>query len=124
MFLIDSPGQSSLDNSAGGQALTVKGRTLDSLFAELGLEKVGLLKIDIEGGEFAAFRNSRRLHDVRAIVGSFTMMGTPVDGTSVRNAQGLRHRSERISAIAASLWLSGKQIARALRESDQDHASS
>lgn len=77
LFLAEQPVLSSLDTSSGGEAVTIEGRTLDSLLGELEIEEVDLLKIDVEGGEFAAFRESRRLQDIGAIIGEFHDDGDP-----------------------------------------------
>ncbi len=57
--------------------MTVRGRTLDGLFDDFGLERVGLLKLDIEAGEEDVLRSSRRLGDVGAVVGEFHDSGEP-----------------------------------------------
>jgi FkbM family methyltransferase len=63
------PWASSLDGQ--GEPIIVEGRSLDSLLDELGLVHVDLLKLDIEGAEHEAIRESRRLHQIAAIVGEF-----------------------------------------------------
>jgi FkbM family methyltransferase len=55
----------------------VRGRSLDGLLAELGLERVDLLKLDIEAGEAAVLAASTRLRDVGAVVGEFDDRGDP-----------------------------------------------
>jgi FkbM family methyltransferase len=52
-----------------GESTSVDGRSLDSLFQQLGLRRVDLLKIDIEEAEYDALRAFPRLHDVGAVVG-------------------------------------------------------
>ena len=42
---------------------------------DLGLERVGLLKLDIEAGEEDVLRSSRRLGDVGAVIGEFSDSG-------------------------------------------------
>jgi FkbM family methyltransferase len=71
LFLGTQSDLSSLDNRAGGCAVVVEGRTLDSLLEGLGLDEVDVLKVDIEGGEFEAFRGSHSLERIRVIVGEF-----------------------------------------------------
>ena len=61
--------------SRDARRVTVHGRTLDSLLDDLGLERVGLLKLDIEAGEEDVLRSSRRLGDVGAVVGEFSDSG-------------------------------------------------
>ena len=61
--------------SRDARCVTVHGRTLDSLLDDLGLERVGLLKLDIEAGEEEVLRSSRRLSDVGAVVGEFQRLG-------------------------------------------------
>jgi FkbM family methyltransferase len=63
--------ESSLADGRGGQSVRVKARRFDTLMQELQLERVDLLKLDIEHGEFEAFRDSARLRDVGAVVGEF-----------------------------------------------------
>jgi len=55
----------------GAEPVTVKGRALDTLLDEFGLNAIDLLKIDIEGAEDEVLRASRRLPDIGAIVGDF-----------------------------------------------------
>jgi FkbM family methyltransferase len=52
-----------------GEPKSVDGRSLDSLFQQLGLPRVDLLKVDIEEAEYDAFRAFQRLRDVGAVVG-------------------------------------------------------
>jgi FkbM family methyltransferase len=53
----------------------VAGRRLDTLISELGVERVDLLKIDIEHGELEALQASRRLEEVQTVVGEFADEG-------------------------------------------------
>ncbi|MGH2980189.1 MAG: FkbM family methyltransferase [Solirubrobacterales bacterium] len=53
----------------GATPVSVPAQTLDGLIAELGLERIDLLKIDIEGAEFQVLPSSRQLHRVQAIIG-------------------------------------------------------
>lgn len=53
----------------GSDPVVVTGRSLDSLLDELGLATVDLLKLDVEGAEHDLLASSRRLSDVRMIVG-------------------------------------------------------
>jgi FkbM family methyltransferase len=52
-----------------GKPTRVAGRSLDSVFQQLGLRRVDLLKVDIEEAEYDAFRAFQRLRDVGAVVG-------------------------------------------------------
>jgi FkbM family methyltransferase len=52
-----------------GEPTSVEGRSLDSVFQQLGLRRVDLLKVDIEEAEYDAFRAFQRLRDVGAVVG-------------------------------------------------------
>jgi FkbM family methyltransferase len=52
-----------------GEPTSVDGRSLDSLFQQLGLRRVDLLKVDIEEAEYDALRAFGRLRDVGAVVG-------------------------------------------------------
>jgi len=61
--------------SRDARRVTVQARTLDSLFDDLGVERVGLLKLDIEAAEEEVLRNSRRLVDVGAVIGEFSDSG-------------------------------------------------
>lgn len=61
---------SSLSRTIPSQTpIRVSARTLDTLFDDLGLEEVDLLKVDVEGAEFEIFRSARQLWKVKAIVG-------------------------------------------------------
>jgi FkbM family methyltransferase len=63
--------------SRDARPVIVRGRTLDGLFDDFGLESVDLLKLDIEAGEEEVLASSRRLGDVRAVVGEFDDSGEP-----------------------------------------------
>ena len=54
-----------------GRPVTVHGRSLDTLFDDLDLKTVDLLKIDTEGSEYEVLSASRRLPDIATIVGEF-----------------------------------------------------
>jgi FkbM family methyltransferase len=61
---------SSLVAGAGPRRdVTVACVTLDEIFAELGLDRIDLLKLDVEGAEYDVLARSTRLGDVRAIAG-------------------------------------------------------
>ena len=51
----------------------ISSHSLDSLLERHGVGKVDLLKIDCEGCEYSVMRASRRLRDIRALVGEFHM---------------------------------------------------
>ena len=51
------------------RSMTVQARQLDSLLGEIGVERVDLMKVDIEGGEFVALPGFAGLQYVDAIVG-------------------------------------------------------
>jgi Methyltransferase FkbM domain len=57
--------------------VTFRGCSLDGLFDDFGLERVDLLKLDIEAREEEVLGNSRRLRDVGAVVGEFHDSGEP-----------------------------------------------
>jgi hypothetical protein len=57
----------SADNAGpGGRAITVQARRLDDIVADLGLTRLDVLKIDVEGAELVVLRGSeetlRRFH--------------------------------------------------------------
>lgn len=58
-----------VDGEGAGRTVTVEGRTLDTILDELGLAAVDLVKMDIEGAEFAVLRALRDPARVRAMVG-------------------------------------------------------
>jgi FkbM family methyltransferase len=64
----------------GGNGHTVAVRTvgLDGIIEELGLERVDLLKLDIEGAEYDVLANAARLGTVQAIVGELHTTLVPV----------------------------------------------
>ena len=64
-----------------GRPVPVRGRTLDTLLDDLGLREVDLLKVDIEGSEFALIE-SQRLADIGVIIGEL-----PDRGSSGRRAR-------------------------------------
>lgn len=57
----DNWGISSLATSQGGAAFEVRAEPLDDLLERSGVNEVGLLKMDIEGGEVLALRGCERL---------------------------------------------------------------
>ena len=61
----------SLASSLAGEGRPVAVRTvsLDTLMDELGLERIDLLKLDVEGAEYDALAATTRLGDVQAIAG-------------------------------------------------------
>jgi len=65
----------------GGDTVLVRGSTLEGLLAELGWDRVDLLKIDIEGAEFDVLGRGGLLHRIDALVGEFhydlAPVGTP-----------------------------------------------
>ena len=61
---------SSLMTEAGeGRSVAVRTVSLDGLMDELGLERIDLLKLDVEGAEYEALAGMKRLGAVRAIAG-------------------------------------------------------
>lgn len=54
---------------SAGEATNVRAYTLDELLADHGLDRVDLLKLDVEGAELDAVRGLSRLDAVRTIVG-------------------------------------------------------
>jgi FkbM family methyltransferase len=61
---------SSLIADAGpGRDVTVPCVTLDEIFDELGVDRIDLLKLDVEGAEYEVLTHATRLGDVRAIAG-------------------------------------------------------
>ena len=58
-----------LPTAPGSEPLPVEGISLDSLLAREGLDRVDLLKFDVEGVEDAVLRSSTRLLDIDAFVG-------------------------------------------------------
>jgi len=52
-----------------GSPVTVATVSLDELMGELGLERIDLLKLDVEGAEYDVLASCTRLEDVRAIAG-------------------------------------------------------
>jgi FkbM family methyltransferase len=49
--------------------IEVETKTLDSIFAELSIDKVDLLKFDIEGVEYDVFKNFKNLDKINNIIG-------------------------------------------------------
>lgn len=47
----------------------VRAETLDNLCAELGLDRIGLMKLDVEGAELDALRGFGRRNDVAVLIG-------------------------------------------------------
>jgi FkbM family methyltransferase len=64
-----SVSHSLVERSASGREVEVSGRGLDSLMDELGLERVDLIKFNIEGVEFETLGAFRRRDEVGAYVG-------------------------------------------------------
>jgi FkbM family methyltransferase len=58
-----------VSGSADSRAITVPTVTFDDLIAERGLDRIDLLKLDIEGSEYEALAGSEGLQRVRAIAG-------------------------------------------------------
>jgi FkbM family methyltransferase len=56
---------------AGGPGTRVSTRSLDSLMAELGLDSIDVLKIDVEGYEHEVLQSFARMRDVAAVVGEY-----------------------------------------------------
>jgi FkbM family methyltransferase len=52
-----------------GRDVTVACVTLDQIFDELGVDRIDLLKLDVEGAEYELLTHTTRLGDVRAIAG-------------------------------------------------------
>lgn len=50
-------------------AIEIEGKTLDSLMAELMIEKIDLLKFDIEGAELEVFKNFKNISRVKNLIG-------------------------------------------------------
>jgi FkbM family methyltransferase len=76
-FAAKQPWISSLRDAGESGSVMVQGRRLDTLLDDLAIETVDLLKIDIEGEEINVLRDSKRLEDVRAIVGELHERGDP-----------------------------------------------
>lgn len=57
--------------SASGPGVRVRTRSLDSLMAELGLDSIDVLKIDVEGDEHEVLQSFARIRDVAAVVGEY-----------------------------------------------------
>lgn len=55
--------------AAGDRSFTVPGITLDSVIDEVGT--IDVLKVDIEGAEYAVLRACRRLGSVRVVIGEY-----------------------------------------------------
>jgi FkbM family methyltransferase len=55
--------------AGGGRPVTVRTVSLDTLMGELGVERIDLLKLDVEGAEYDALAGMERLDAVRAICG-------------------------------------------------------
>jgi len=64
---------------ADSRAVTVPAVTFDELVAELGLDRIDLLKLDIEGSEYEALAGSEALRRVRAVVGELHPQLTDAD---------------------------------------------
>lgn len=66
---------------ASAGTTTVAARSLGSLAAELGVERIDLLKVDIEGGEWELIRESApgELASVQALVAELHMDSAPAD---------------------------------------------
>jgi len=57
--------------SAGEPGIRVSTRNLDSLMAELGLDSIDVLKIDVEGAEHEVLEGFTRMRDVAVVVGEY-----------------------------------------------------
>ena len=68
LYLGATSWDSSLKEGVGGHAVTVRAISLDSFVEESSVDRIGLLKLDIEGAEFAALRATSILPRVDAIV--------------------------------------------------------
>jgi FkbM family methyltransferase len=62
---------SSLHGAPGGDQVEVECVTLDAACARAGLERIDLLKLDIEGSELEVLRSFQGLHQVRVVMGEF-----------------------------------------------------
>ena len=71
------------DGDGDGQSVTVEGRTLDGLLDTFGIDRLALLKLDIEGAEDQVLRAATSLERIEALVGEIHvgLMGTTVEGT-------------------------------------------
>lgn len=69
---------SSLRHDASVAATRVEARKLDTLMKELSLERIDLLKVDIEGAEHDVFAASRQLDRIRTILGEVHVDLMPV----------------------------------------------
>jgi hypothetical protein len=49
--------------------INVETKSLDTLFSELSINKVDLLKFDVEGAEFNIFKNSKKLNSISTLIG-------------------------------------------------------
>jgi FkbM family methyltransferase len=56
LFFGMTPARGSVVENFGRGQCTVKARTLDSVLAEIGIERVDLIKIDVEGAEYEALK--------------------------------------------------------------------
>lgn len=56
---------------SGLEQIEVEGKTLDAVMSELAIDRVDLLKFDIEGAEYEVLRNCRQLSRVKTLIGEF-----------------------------------------------------
>lgn len=71
-FFIDtksSLGSSSIRRSDNNIKISVSFRKLDSVIDELGITSIDLLKFDIEGSEYLAFKNSKKISTINNFIG-------------------------------------------------------
>lgn len=66
-----SVSHSLVDRAVGGSSTVVPGRSLDSLLAEFGIDRVDLIKFNIEGMEFEVLNGFSWRHEVGAWLGYF-----------------------------------------------------
>lgn len=68
-YSLDIHWASSLIERPGSHGVVVPTITLDHVIEEDGIETVDLVKFDIEGGEYEAFKNCTSLHRMRTLIG-------------------------------------------------------
>ena len=94
---------SSLVATAGpGHAVPVRTVSLDGLMEELRLERIDLLKLDVEGAEYDVLAHATRLDAVRAIAGELhpeLISPTPEEFFDL-----LRDFDVRVDRVSASSW--------------------
>jgi FkbM family methyltransferase len=74
----NSVASSLLARNGGGRPVAVRTVGLDGILEELGLERIDLLKLDVEGAEWDVLANARRLDAVQAIAGELHPKLVPV----------------------------------------------